>query len=101
MRCATPSCPSSRSPGWLTGAFIGGAVVIESVFSRQGLGQLAVASINARDFPTVAGIVVISASAFVVLNLIVDSLYPRLDPRLREAPAGAGSKAQVIDEVAP
>jgi peptide/nickel transport system permease protein len=73
--------------GWLAGAFIGGAVVIESVFSRQGLGQLIASAIPARDFPVVSGVVLISAGTYVVINFIVDALYPLLDPRLRAAPA--------------
>ncbi|GIF21812.1 peptide/nickel transport system permease protein [Actinoplanes tereljensis] len=72
--------------GWLVGAFVSGAVVIESVFSRQGLGHLTVGAISQRDFPLVAAIVLISALVYVVVNLAVDALYPLLDPRLRKAP---------------
>ncbi len=78
--------------GWLIGAFVSGAVVIESVFSRQGLGQMTVAAINQRDFPVVAAIVLLSALVYVVVNLAVDALYPLLDPRLRPAAAGAGER---------
>jgi peptide/nickel transport system permease protein len=71
--------------GWLVGAFVGGAVVIESVFSRQGLGQLTVAAINQRDFPLVSAVVLISALVYIVANVAVDAIYPLLDPRLRKA----------------
>jgi peptide/nickel transport system permease protein len=70
--------------GWLAGAFISGAVVIESVFSRQGLGFLTVSAIGYRDFPVVSGIVLISALFYVVVNFVIDSIYPLLDPRLRD-----------------
>jgi peptide/nickel transport system permease protein len=78
--------------GWLAGAFIGGAVVIESVFSRQGLGQLIASAIQARDFPVVSGVVLISAATYVVVNFTVDAIYPLLDPRLRAAPAAPRSR---------
>ncbi|WP_432825524.1 ABC transporter permease [Dactylosporangium sp. CA-092794] len=74
--------------GWLIGAFVSGAVVVESVFSRQGLGQLTVAAITQRDFPVVSAVVLISAAVYVVVNFAVDALYPLLDPRLR-VPAAA------------
>lgn len=70
--------------GWLVAAFVGGAVVIETVFSRQGLGRLTVTAINGKDFPLVSGIVLISAAAYIVVGLITDALFPLLDPRLRQ-----------------
>jgi peptide/nickel transport system permease protein len=76
--------------GWLVGAFIGGAVVIENVFSRQGLGQMTVAAINQRDFPVVSAVVLISAFVYIVVNFAVDAFYPLLDPRLRAEPARGG-----------
>ncbi|WP_084558129.1 ABC transporter permease [Hamadaea tsunoensis] len=75
--------------GWLIGAFVSGAVVIESVFSRQGLGQMTVAAIAQRDFPLVSAIVLISALVYVVVNFVVDAVYPLLDPRLRRPEAAA------------
>jgi peptide/nickel transport system permease protein len=79
--------PVVTMTGWLAGAFIGGAVVIESVFSRQGLGQLTVGAIHNKDFPLVSGVVLISAAFYVVVNFLVDAIYPLLDPRLRGASA--------------
>lgn len=75
--------PAVTIAGWLAGAFLGGAVVIENVFSRQGLGSLTVGGLARRDFPLVSGIVLIAAAFYVVINLIIDSVYPLLDPRLR------------------
>lgn len=74
--------------GWLLGALLGGAVIIETVFSRPGLGRILAAAIENRDFPVVTGIVVVSGLMFTLINLAVDLLYQLIDPRLREeAPA--------------
>jgi len=62
---------------------LGGVVVIEEVFARQGIGQVTVTAVEDRDFPVVTGIVVLAALAFVVINSIVDLLYRIIDPRLR------------------
>ncbi|MEV4418976.1 ABC transporter permease [Patulibacter sp. NPDC049589] len=73
--------------GWIAGAMISGAVVIEQVFSRQGLGRLIVNAIGAKDFPLITGIVIVAAVFYVVVNLAIDAAYVRLDPRLRKAAA--------------
>jgi len=66
----------------MAGFLMGGVVVIETVFSWPGIGRLAVQSIYARDFPVVQAIVFLSATVFVLINLIVDILYGVLDPRI-------------------
>ncbi|GAA1997271.1 ABC transporter permease [Brevibacterium samyangense] len=70
--------------GVLAGNLLGGAVVVETVFTRNGLGRLAESSVTAQDIPVVQGIVVFSALVFVLVNLVTDLLYPVLDPRTRE-----------------
>lgn len=65
------------------GNLLGGTVVIEQVFSRQGVGRLAYTAIVAKDFPIVQGVVLIMASIYVVLNVAVDLSYGLLDPRIR------------------
>jgi peptide/nickel transport system permease protein len=70
--------------GWLLGALLGGAVLIETVFSRPGLGRILATAIEDRDFPLVTGIVVVSGLLFTLINLGVDLLYQVIDPRLRE-----------------
>ena len=65
------------------GALLGGAVIIETVFARQGLGRLAVESILAKDFPVVQGVVLVAATVYVLINLLVDISYGLLDPRIR------------------
>lgn len=69
--------------GWLSGTLIGGAVIVEQVFSRPGIGRMVVAALNSRDMPVVLGVVIIAAMFYVVVNTIIDLLYPIIDPRLR------------------
>jgi peptide/nickel transport system permease protein len=64
-------------------AMLGGAVFIESVFARPGLGRFVVNAVSARDYPQVQGIVLFMATIYVVLNLLVDLVYGWLDPRIR------------------
>lgn len=65
------------------GFLLGGAVVVETVFSWPGLGQILVQSISYRDYPVVQGVMLVLAAEFVVVNLIVDILYAVIDPRVR------------------
>lgn len=65
------------------GHLLSGAVIIEAVFARAGIGSLAIRAIQARDFPLVQGIVLFLATLFVVASLVVDLLYGLLDPRIR------------------
>ena len=65
------------------GALLGGAVIIETVFARQGMGRLAVEAILAKDFPIVQGVVLVAAVIYVLINLLVDISYGLLDPRIR------------------
>lgn len=65
------------------GALLGGAVITETVFSRQGIGRLAVNAILRKDFPLVQGTVMLTAVTYVAVNLVVDLSYALLDPRIR------------------
>ncbi|MDB4894210.1 MAG: binding-protein-dependent transport system inner rane component [Firmicutes bacterium] len=65
------------------GTFLGGSVLIESVFAWPGMGLLLLDSIFARDYPVVQGIVLIYAVLVILVNLAVDLLYAFLDPRIR------------------
>jgi len=65
------------------GYLLGGAVIIETVFARQGVGQLVVTAIQQRDGPLVQGTVLFLAVIFVLANLMVDLSYAALDPRIR------------------
>ena len=65
------------------GALLGGAVVIETVFSRPGIGRLAVTSILSKDFQVTQGTVLMSAVFYTLVNIAVDFSYAFLDPRIR------------------
>ncbi len=69
--------------GMQFGTLLGGAVVIENVFARQGLGTLVTQAVINRDFPVVQGCVLVAATMYVLVNLIVDILYVVIDPRIR------------------
>lgn len=65
------------------GFLLGGVVVVETVFSYPGIGRLLFAAINQRDIPLVQAGVILLAGIFVLLNLVVDLVYVRLDPRVK------------------
>lgn len=62
---------------------IGGAVVTEIVFNIPGLGRLIISATMRRDYPVVQGVVLVTAAAYVLVNLIVDVVYAFVDPRIR------------------
>jgi ABC-type dipeptide/oligopeptide/nickel transport system permease component len=65
------------------GYLLGGVIVAEVVFNYPGVGELALTALNARDYPLIQGITIVTASAFVLVNLLIDLLYARIDPRVR------------------
>ena len=67
------------------GFLLGGVVVVETVFSYPGIGRLLFAAINQRDIPLVQAGVILLAGIFILLNLLVDLIYVRLDPRMKLA----------------
>ncbi|MCA1647707.1 MAG: ABC transporter permease [Chloroflexi bacterium] len=69
--------------GLNAGTLLGGAVVAETVFTRPGLGRLILDAINARDYPVIQGVMIVSVLLVVLLNLITDVLYSVADPRVR------------------
>lgn len=74
--------PTLTLIGLITGQLLGGLAVIETVFSLPGFGRLLIEAIFARDYPVIQGCLLFTALFFVVINLIVDLLYPRFDPRV-------------------
>ncbi len=75
--------PPLTYAGVLMGAFLTGAVVIETVFGWPGLGSLAVKAVLNNDFPVMTGVVMIFAAIYVAANFLVDVLYAYIDPRIR------------------
>jgi ABC-type dipeptide/oligopeptide/nickel transport system permease component len=65
------------------GNLLAGAVIVETVFSRPGLGRLIVGAILSKDFPLVQGTVLFVATAYVLINVVVDMAYAYVDPRIR------------------
>jgi peptide/nickel transport system permease protein len=76
------SLPALTVVGLLAGQTLAGAVVVETVFSRDGLGRVMASAVAVRDIPVVQGVVVFAAAAVVLVNLAVDLLYPVLDRRI-------------------
>ncbi len=71
--------------GLQVAAIISGSAIVETVFAWPGIGLLAVDSIGARDFPVIQTIVLLSAAAFGIVNMLVDIFYLFLDPRIQTA----------------
>jgi ABC-type dipeptide/oligopeptide/nickel transport system permease component len=65
------------------GYMLGGAVITESVFAWPGMGRLLVTAVSQRDIPVVQGVLLVFATAFVLVNLAVDLIYGFVDPRIR------------------
>lgn len=74
--------------GTLLGNLLAGAVVTETVFSREGIGRLAQAAVASQDIAVVQGVVLLAAALYVLTNLLTDLFYPLLDPRI-----GQGGRA--------
>lgn len=72
------------------GTLVGGAAVVETVFSYPGLGRLIYESVLSRDYPVLQGAFLLLAVGVLLANFVADLLYPLLDPRLRRSGAGAG-----------
>ncbi|PQZ60546.1 MULTISPECIES: ABC transporter permease [unclassified Microbacterium] len=73
---------------YLTGSVLGGAVLVETVFARPGLGRVTLAAISDRDLPVITGIILLSALVFVAVNLVVELVHPLIDPRVRGVRSG-------------
>lgn len=74
---------------YLTGSVLGGAVLVETVFARAGLGRVTLSAIGNRDLPVITGIILLSALVFVAVNILVEVLHPLIDPRLRTSDRSA------------
>lgn len=85
LRHALPNAliPVVTMMGLQFGSLLSGAVVTETVFARPGLGALVVNSIQNKDFPVVQGVILVLATTYVIVNLLVDLSYAFIDPRIR------------------
>ncbi|WP_194826608.1 ABC transporter permease [Nocardia sp. XZ_19_231] len=84
--------PAVTLTGWLVGGLLGGAVIIEEVFGRPGLGRVTVEAVLAQDLPVVLAVAILSAFVYVVISTLVDLLYLWLDPRLRRDSRDGGQR---------
>ncbi len=75
--------PTVTILGLQFGYLLGGTVVVETVFSRQGIGRLAVVAIKGKDFDVIQGWALFVATIYIIVNLLVDISYAWLDPRIR------------------
>ena len=75
--------PALTLSGWAVGYLVSGAVLVESVFARPGIGTVLVNGANEGDVPVVSGVVVLSAAVYVLANIAVDAAYAFVDPRLK------------------
>ncbi|UOE46067.1 ABC transporter permease [Agromyces larvae] len=78
--------PGVNLSAWAFGYLVSGAVVVETIFARPGLGRSLLQAVTLRDVPLVTGIVLVSAIAYIVVTVVADAVSVVLDPRLR-APA--------------
>jgi peptide/nickel transport system permease protein len=75
--------PVVTMSGLLAGYMLGGAVIVETVFGRSGIGHVLVNAISQKDYPLVQGLLIFTVSIFGLANLLVDISYVYLDPRIK------------------
>ncbi len=76
------SLPVFTMVGMMVGGVLGGAAIVETIFGRQGVGQLFVEAVRAHDFPLIQALIILTGGVFVLVTLAVDLLYPLIDPRV-------------------
>lgn len=86
--------PIITAVGQTFGIAIGGAVILEQIFSIPGLGRLMVDGINARDYPQVRGSILLLALNISIVNLLIDILYAYVDPRIKSQFKGTSKRKQ-------
>ena len=79
--------PVTTIIGVQLGNLLAGTIIVETVFSRRGMGRLAVTAVLDKDYPLIQGVVLVSALGYVLTNLLVDLSYAALDPRIRHREA--------------
>ncbi|NQX26482.1 ABC transporter permease [Microbacteriaceae bacterium VKM Ac-2854] len=75
--------PGISLSGWAFGYLIGGAVVVETIFARPGLGRTLLNAVTVRDLPVVTGVVLVTALAYILVTVVTDALSRIADPRIR------------------
>ncbi|MBV6756368.1 MULTISPECIES: ABC transporter permease [Rhodococcus] len=91
---------------WLTllgltiGELIAGSLVTETVYSRDGIGRLTQSSVQAQDLPVIQAVVLLAASVYVLVNLVIDLVYPLVDPRIQLIGGRSRIRAHKVKEAA-
>jgi ABC-type dipeptide/oligopeptide/nickel transport system permease component len=75
--------PVTTVSGLMFGGLLGGALITETIFAFPGMGQLTVFAISSNDSYTILAFTVLASFIYVIINLVVDLLYAKLDPRIR------------------
>ncbi|WP_308249883.1 ABC transporter permease [Sphaerisporangium fuscum] len=75
--------PAVTLTGWFTGLLLSGAIIVEAVFGRPGLGQVTLLAVTGKDMPVVMALVILSALVYVTVSTLLDIAYRLIDPRLR------------------
>lgn len=78
--------------GNMFGLLLSGAIIVETVFARPGLGRLIIEAISFRDYPVIQGFVLFTGTVFVLVSLIIDLSYTWIDPQVRLADGGSGRR---------
>jgi len=78
--------------GNMFGLLLSGAIIVETVFARPGLGRLIIEAISFRDYPVIQGFVLFTGTVFVLVSLIIDLSYTWIDPQVRLADGGPGRR---------
>ncbi len=81
---ANAAIPLATLLGAVIPGLVGGSVIVEQVFSWPGIGRLYVGAVQARDYPVVLGLTLLSAIAVLAGQILVDFLYLAIDPRVRQ-----------------
>ena len=88
--------PIITQMGTTFGRLLGGAMIIETIFSLPGMGEFIIDAVNNRDYPVVQGGTIVLAIAFSIAMLIIDLLYAAVDPRIKAQYSAAGKKRKKV-----
>ncbi|MFT4083447.1 MAG: ABC transporter permease [Nocardioides sp.] len=75
--------PVTTVIGLQLGALVGGTIIVENIFAIPGMGSMLIEALNSSDYPTIQACVLMLGVVYIVINLVVDLLYPLIDPRIR------------------
>ncbi|MEU2198781.1 ABC transporter permease [Isoptericola sp. NPDC019482] len=75
--------PVTTVIGIQLGTLVGGTIIVENIFAIPGMGSLLIEALNSSDYPTIQACVLVLGAVYIAINLVVDLLYPVIDPRIR------------------